>query len=173
MTVPLVILAICSLVGRGLLRLDRRRSPTFWHTRRRWPSHRWRPRLRTANIASDAHHTGERRRHRDRPGRHRAGGVPVPGRSRRWSSKLQAAARAAVLAVVRQVLLRSDLLRACSSGRWSCWRELSYWFDRNVIDGLVNFVGRVPPCGRQRLAAAADRAGAVLCAGDGAGACWC
>jgi len=23
--------------------------------------------------------------------------------------------------------------------------KLSYWFDRNVIDGLVNFVGRVPP----------------------------
>ncbi len=45
---------------------------------------------------------------------------------------------------------------------WPLWllAQVSYWFDRWVIDGLVNSIGRVPLCDRPR---ACDRCKAAWC----------
>ena len=48
--------------------------------------------------------------------------------------------------------------------------RLAAWFDRCVIDGLVDLCGRLPKLLGARVAAGAERPGPVLRPGDGAGA---
>ena len=57
----------------------------------------------------------------------------------------------------------------CSFGRCGCWPSSAIWSTAGLIDGLVNLVGKIPPACRRRAAVVADRHGAVLCPGDGAG----
>ena len=69
----------------------------------------------------------------------------------------------------QQVLLRRNLHGASSSGRSAVLAWLSYFVDRYVIDGLVNLVRLGSAAGRRAAPLAADRHGAVLRPGDGAG----
>ena len=75
-------------------------------------------------------------------------------------------ARAALQRVAQQVLFRRDLTGRCWSRRCAALAWLSNWFDRAMIDPLVDIVGMVPRLREQRAAGVSQRAGAVVRAGD-------
>jgi NADH-quinone oxidoreductase subunit L len=142
MTVPLSILAICSLVVGAYFALTGTFTGFLEHT----PSLAFAPLAATVSHSEESHHAHQL--------------VSVVG----TAIALTGIGLAAFLYLGDQSLV-SKLKRLSGPLYWLSYGKLffdpiyyvlfvwpleqlarlSYWFDRTVIDGLVNFVGRVPP----------------------------